>query len=105
MGISNVMKFAMGWDASCALKTDNTLWCWGANYFGQVGDGTYQSRTAAVQLTDLNGAKDVSSGGSHSCAITSAGKVVCWGLAASGQLGNGIRELVRPQGVEMTCPM
>jgi alpha-tubulin suppressor-like RCC1 family protein len=104
MGISNVMKFAMGWDASCAIKTDNTLWCWGANYFGQVGDGTYQTRTAAVQLTDLSGAKDVSSGGSHTCAVTSAGSVVCWGLAASGELGNGIREIIRPVGVEMTCP-
>jgi alpha-tubulin suppressor-like RCC1 family protein len=103
-GISNVMKFAMGFDASCAIKTDGTLWCWGASYFGQVGDGSYQSRPAAVQMLSLTGAKDVAAGGAHTCAIDSAGHVVCWGLGASGQLGNGIREIVRPVGVRMTCP-
>ncbi len=103
-GISGVMKFAMGFDASCAIKTDGTLWCWGANYFGQVGDGSYQSRPAAVQIQNLSGVKDVASGGSHTCAIDGTGHVVCWGLGASGQLGNGVREIVRPVGVRMTCP-
>jgi alpha-tubulin suppressor-like RCC1 family protein len=102
-GMSNVMKLAMGYDASCAIKTDSTLWCWGSNYFGQVGDGSYQSRPAAVQMLGLTGVKDVASGGSHSCAIDSGGKVLCWGLGASGQLGNGIREITRPVGVRMTC--
>jgi alpha-tubulin suppressor-like RCC1 family protein len=104
MGLSDVMKLAMGWEASCALKSDGTVWCWGANYFGQVGDASYQMRSAPVQIAGLSGVKDVASGGSHSCAIGGDGKVVCWGLGASGQLGNGIREIVRPVGVRMTCP-
>lgn len=104
MGLSGVMKLAMGWDASCALKADSTVWCWGANYYGQVGDASYQGRSAPVQIVGLSGVKDVASGGSHSCAIGGDGKVVCWGLGTSGQLGNGIREIVRPVGVRMTCP-
>jgi hypothetical protein len=104
MGMSNVMKFAMGYDASCALKADGTLWCWGANYFGQVGDASYQGRPAAVQIQGLTGVKDVASGGSHTCAIDGSGRVMCWGLGASGQLGNGIHEITRPVGVRMTCP-
>jgi alpha-tubulin suppressor-like RCC1 family protein len=103
MGMSGVTKFAMGYDASCAIKTDGTLWCWGANYLGQVGDGSYQTRPAAVQILGLSGVKDVASGGSHTCAIDNTGSVVCWGLAASGQLGTGIRQIVRPVGVRMTC--
>ena len=104
MGMSNVMKLAMGFDASCALKSDGTVWCWGANYFGQVGDSSYQSRPAPVQILGLSGVKDLASGGSHSCAIDAAGDVVCWGLGASGQLGTGVRQTSRPVGVRMTCP-
>jgi alpha-tubulin suppressor-like RCC1 family protein len=103
-GLSNVMKLAMGFDASCAIKTDGTLWCWGANYFGQVGDGSYRTRPAPVQILGLTGVRDVASGGSHTCAIDAMGKVVCWGLGASGQLGTGVRSIVRPVGVRMTCP-
>ena len=104
MGLSGVMKLAMGYEASCALKSDSTVWCWGANYFGQVGDASYQGRSAPVQIAGVTGAKDVASGGSHACAIDGDGNVLCWGLGASGQLGNGIREIVRPVGVRMTCP-
>lgn len=103
-GLSRARQLVVGDDFACALRDDGTVWCWGANYFGQVGDASYQGRSAPVQIVGLSGVKDVASGGSHSCAIDSGGKVVCWGLGASGQLGNGISEIVRPVGVRMTCP-
>jgi len=104
MGLSNVMKFAMGYLSSCAIKSDGTLWCWGANYYGDAGDGSYQTRPAAVQIVGLTGVKDVASGLGHSCAIDSTGHVWCWGLSNVGQLGTGIREITKPVGVRMSCP-
>ena len=51
MGLSGIASFAMGFEASCALKTDGDVSCWGRNYNGQVGDNTYQDRNAPVQLS------------------------------------------------------
>jgi alpha-tubulin suppressor-like RCC1 family protein len=104
MGLSAIQKFTMGQDGNCALKMDGTVWCWGTNYNGQVGDGSYVLRNAAVQIPSLTGVKDIASGGGHSCAVNADGTVACWGLGASGQLGNGVREIRVPVGVRMTCP-
>jgi alpha-tubulin suppressor-like RCC1 family protein len=104
MGVSAVQKFTIGQDGSCALKTDGTVWCWGTNYNGGVGDGSYTLRNSAVQLPGLTGVKDVATGGGHGCAVNADGTVVCWGLGGSGQLGNGVREIRVPVGVRMTCP-
>src|SRR5207249_5358270 len=48
--VTNATKLAAGWDASCALKADGTVWCWGPNWFGQVGDGSYTTRFHPVQV-------------------------------------------------------
>jgi alpha-tubulin suppressor-like RCC1 family protein len=104
MGLSGVQKFTMGQDGNCALKMDGTVWCWGTNYNGQVGDGSYVLRNAAVQIPSLAGVKDVASGGGHACAVKSDGTLACWGYGGNGQLGNGIHEISVPVGVRMTCP-
>ncbi len=104
MGLSGITEFAMGYEASCAIKPDGSLSCWGHNYVGQVGDTTYQQRAAPVQLLSLTNVKAVASGQSHSCAIDGAGDVWCWGSSARGQLGIGVHLISRPVGVEMTCP-
>jgi alpha-tubulin suppressor-like RCC1 family protein len=103
-GLTGITKLAMGWEASCALKSDSSIWCWGASYYGHVGDSSYATRTSPVQISAFVGAKDVASGGSHACAIDAAGNVWCWGAATAGQLGNGRRIITRPVGVRMTCP-
>ncbi|HEX9052484.1 MAG TPA: hypothetical protein VF841_18300 [Anaeromyxobacter sp.] len=75
---------------SCALA-GGSLWCWGGNESGQLGDGTFVPRTApvAVALGSLSGqATAVSNGDRHTCALV-AGGVWCWGAAGSWQLGNG----------------
>jgi alpha-tubulin suppressor-like RCC1 family protein len=103
-GLSGVAQLAMGWAASCARKTDGTVWCWGYNDAGQVGDGTYTSRGTPVQIASLANVKDIASGENHTCVVKEDSTVACWGLDTSGQLGIGLHSILGPVGVRMTCP-
>jgi len=72
-----------------AIKTDGTLWCWGPNGYGQLGDNTTTSRSSPVQ-TVAGGSnwKWVSCGFAHTAAIKRDGTLWCWGLGDSGQIGD-----------------
>ena len=74
---------------NCALASE-TVYCWGSNSFGQLGDGT-QTGVRYVPAPVSGGFKfrDVASGSHHACALTLEGAAFCWGLNASGQLGEG----------------
>src|SRR6266704_1357663 len=54
---------------SCALMGDQTVWCWGQNTSGQLGDGTIKDAMVPVQVTGLPPALDVAPGHDHTCAI------------------------------------
>ena len=82
-------KIAAGYSHSLALKDDRTVWAWGNNYYGQLGDGTETMRTTPVRVGGLTGIVAVSGGGSHSLALKSDGTVWAWGSNGSGQLGDG----------------
>ena len=70
-----------------AIKTDGTLWAWGRNTEGQLGDGTTTDRTSPVQVLDRVAA--VSAGTGHTMAIKTDGTLWAWGSNGSGQLGDG----------------
>lgn len=73
-----------------ALKEDGTVWSWGTNFFGALGNGSEASRSAfPVQATDLADVIAVAGGAYHSIALTTGGKVWTWGLNSFGQLGDG----------------
>ncbi|WP_146058915.1 RCC1 domain-containing protein [Actinomadura rubteroloni] len=74
---------------SLAVKADGTVWAWGSNSSGQLGDGTTTSRTTPAQVPGLNGVVAVAAGSNCSLALKADGTVWGWGSNAAGQLGDG----------------
>ncbi|MFZ5776027.1 MAG: RCC1 domain-containing protein [Thermodesulfobacteriota bacterium] len=72
-----------------AVKTDGTVWSWGQNWFGQLGDGTTSNHSTPAQVYGLSGISAVAAGGSHTLALASDGTVRAWGINSSGELGDG----------------
>ena len=78
-----------GSDTTCWVKkSDKTLWCWGNNYFGQLGLGDTTSRKVPTQVK-INNVSQVSAGQEHTCASKTDGTLWCWGANHDGQLGLG----------------
>jgi alpha-tubulin suppressor-like RCC1 family protein len=71
-----------------AIKNDGTLWAWGLNDSGQLGDGTLIDKDAPIQIGLDNNWKEISTGQSHSLAIKNNGTLWAWGDNFQGELGN-----------------
>ena len=80
-----VAEVAAGRSHTCARKTDGTLWCWGENDNGQLGDGTSKSKSSPVQVGALGTlVAEVAAGGNHTCARKTDGTLWCWGTDGTG---------------------
>ena len=98
---NNAAQIATGYYHACALLKDGTLWCWGLNTWGQIGDGTrlgsqcliggaFTPACAAspVQVSALgNNLAQVAAAGYRTCARLKDGSVWCWGSAEDYALG------------------
>src|SRR5438128_1670373 len=81
------VQLAGGANHSLLLRDDGTLWAWGYNTYGQLGDGSNANRSAPVQV--LSGVKAVAAGDFHTMAIRTDGTLWAWGRNDEGQLGDG----------------
>lgn len=84
----DVKSIALGGVHACAIKTDQTLSCWGVNYYGSLGtnEGMSTSPRPPVEVADVSDVVDVAGGYAHTCALSN-GEVTCWGLNDCGQVG------------------
>ena len=83
-------RVAAGGFHSCYLFNTGAVKCWGANYYGQLGDETTDDRTSPVAVSGLSsGVAAITTGKYHSCALLNSGAVRCWGGNEFGQLGDG----------------
>jgi len=86
---SRVIAIAAGGNNSIALKADGSVWTWGRNDYGQVGNGGSANQPTPIKIIDVNsGVIGISAGSNHSLALKSDGTVLAWGLNSSGQLGD-----------------
>lgn len=89
-----VDQISAGESHTCALNTATaSLWCWGANDYGQLGDATPEMHLSPVEVIRPAApllAAAVAAGGRHTCAIDTANQLYCWGDNRAGQLGGEV---------------
>lgn len=80
---------AAGGDHTCALLSDQSLRCWGANVSGQLGNGSGIASFSTPQtVSGITTATVIAAGRAHSCAVLGDQSAKCWGINIYGQLGN-----------------
>ncbi|HEX4445704.1 MAG TPA: hypothetical protein VH044_03180 [Polyangiaceae bacterium] len=86
----DIRAIAAGQSFACALTSGGAVLCWGDDTSGQLGNGSFGSRSASpVQVSGLtSGVASISLGGQSACAITFAGDLLCWGSNDVAQIGD-----------------
>jgi alpha-tubulin suppressor-like RCC1 family protein len=96
-GASDVISVATGGEHTCAVTKSGSALCWGADNFGQLGDGLSgpdAHQTSPILIKGIDKASLLALGASHTCAVSGDNQAVsCWGDNSFGQLGNGTKAL------------
>jgi alpha-tubulin suppressor-like RCC1 family protein len=86
--LDEVVAVATNYNHTCAARSDKAVYCWGTNYWAQLGDGSYDDHGYAVLAQGVQG-EAVAVGKAHSCALDAGGAIACWGYGEGGELGDG----------------
>jgi alpha-tubulin suppressor-like RCC1 family protein len=76
-------------ETNCGIRSDHSLWCWGFNDDGQIGDGTTETRARPVRIGGATTWRMIAPTYSHTCGVRTDGSLWCWGRNVDGQLGLG----------------
>ncbi len=94
-GLVDAVEVSAGYAHACARRSTGAVVCWGANWYGQIGNGAADlhgpstSTRVPVAVSGLTDAVHIDAGDLHNCAVRASGAVVCWGVNWYGQLGDG----------------
>jgi alpha-tubulin suppressor-like RCC1 family protein len=85
-------RIAAGDKHTCAIAVNDTIWCWGDNYFGQLGMSAFTDDLSLIpiQTTALPAARiprQIVAGTNHTCVLATDGTVWCWGDNGYGSVG------------------
>lgn len=93
MIMDDVVKISTSGFHTMAIKSDNSLWGWGNNATGQIGDGSIKRKSTPTKV--MENVVDVSSGEYNTIALTKDGSLWAWGKNNYGQLGNGTTKNIK----------
>jgi alpha-tubulin suppressor-like RCC1 family protein len=78
-GLPEVTQIVVGYAHWCAiLKSDGSIWCWGGNAAGELGNGTTEDQVKPVRAGNITRATSISAGVGNTCAVAN-GEIYCWG--------------------------
>ena len=107
--LTGIASIAAGYQHAAAVRKDGTIWAWGDNGAGQLGDGSVKAVSAPVQVLGPGGKGfltdviDIAAGARHTLALCEDGTVWAWGSNSAGQLGDGtLRDSLTPVQVKGT---
>jgi hypothetical protein len=89
-GLNDVVQIAAGGDTCYALKGDGSVWAWGDDGFGELGNGTVRLYDAMPQrVHGLENVASIAAGASSAYVLLTDGTVWAWGKGTGGELGDG----------------
>ena len=107
-GLSQVTQIAAGGNFAIAARTQGfittltTVWTWGDNQYGELGDGTQVTRNTPEQVSGISvpSVRQIVAGENFSMVLGSDGSVWAWGADANGELGNAATSTLQTRPVE-----
>lgn len=88
--IRDAVAIAAGESHNCVIRIGGSVSCWGANDYGQLGNGTSVPSAVPVKVEGITDATAITAGNWHTCALHEDGSISCWGANDLDQLGSSI---------------